>query len=424
MDNDLLNYERDQLKRLLNNNMEFNDKLSEFDTKLLQEINYLSNLRLNARERLEKHHRILRWALTLEELGGFDPNIQAFDMDLVKLDLVVSGGKFRRYSFRYNPRVYPYLRDFIKESNISLEILDMNEKIQGIENGFFTSIQKLNHETNSLYFTTHRNLDTRKFYCVRFISNQQWIHLSLEALEQIRVNDLQNYFCDYKIPPIANSEVRETPAVDLNWINTEIACNAKQMKAVLNIVNKTAFPFPYVVIGGPGTGKTTVVIESVIQVLMKEPNSKILVTSLSNSICDQVATRLREFLPDNQIYRHYSMSQKHKDDSLRFADRNYTNLDERYHSFDYFRNFSVFIATLTASANFPLLIQDNIRFTYIFIDDANNCTEAHCLIPIAKYFLELLAVTGNIVLFGDTKVNTSRIRSKWARDLGLGKFYS
>jgi hypothetical protein len=253
------------------------------------------------------------------------------------------------------------------------------------------------------------------------------LHLGLDALEQIKINELEVYFSGYSATPLASREIRVEKSKELNYYQGEVACNVQQMQAVKNIVNHTAYPFPYLVIGGSGTGKTTVLIESIIQILLKNPDARIMVSSQSNSICDKIAFRLRGFLPDYKIYRFYSMNQKFKcnDSDLDYSSRRYSNLDtmaERFHTFDYFRDFRVFVTTLTNSVNLPLLVQEHLRFSHIFIDDANNCTETNCLIPIVKYFSEFLAITGSIVLFGDPRINITNIRSKLARDLGLGKF--
>lgn len=42
--------------------------------------------------------------------------------------------------------------------------------------------------------------------------------------------------------------------------------NPEQKKAVINIINKTAYPAPYILYGPPGTGKTATLAEAVTQV--------------------------------------------------------------------------------------------------------------------------------------------------------------
>ncbi|XP_060653442.1 uncharacterized protein LOC132789439 [Drosophila nasuta] len=50
---------------------------------------------------------------------------------------------------------------------------------------------------------------------------------------------------------------------------------------------------PYVVFGPPGTGKTTTVVEAILQLHLKG-NNRILVTAGSNSACDPIAIRISE----------------------------------------------------------------------------------------------------------------------------------
>jgi superfamily I DNA and/or RNA helicase len=54
--------------------------------------------------------------------------------------------------------------------------------------------------------------------------------------------------------------------------------------------------------GPPGTGKTTVITESILQILKQEPRARILVTSQSNQAVDNVLERIVKF-PDIRIAR-------------------------------------------------------------------------------------------------------------------------
>jgi hypothetical protein len=99
--------------------------------------------------------------------------------------------------------------------------------------GFFVSIQKVNHQTSR--YRTHL--------------------LYSHALEQIKINELEVYFCGYSATPLASREIRVEKSKELNYYQGEVACNVQQMQAVKNIVNHTAYSSPYLVVGGSGTGK-------------------------------------------------------------------------------------------------------------------------------------------------------------------------
>ena len=52
----------------------------------------------------------------------------------------------------------------------------------------------------------------------------------------------------------------------INWFNSNVEKNNEQKQAIVNILNKTSNPAPYILYGPPGTGKTATVIEAICQV--------------------------------------------------------------------------------------------------------------------------------------------------------------
>lgn len=49
-------------------------------------------------------------------------------------------------------------------------------------------------------------------------------------------------------------------------LNPNIETNPEQKQAVINILNKSSFPAPYILYGPPGTGKTATLVEAISQV--------------------------------------------------------------------------------------------------------------------------------------------------------------
>eukprot|EP00966_Prymnesium_polylepis_P168292 3891327-Prymnesium_polylepis.1 len=72
--------------------------------------------------------------------------------------------------------------------------------------------------------------------------------------------------------------------------------NTEQLTAVADVVANRHGTAPYVIFGPPGTGKTMVVIETVLQLLLLHPDPRILLTAPSNAAADVLAKRLQEHL--------------------------------------------------------------------------------------------------------------------------------
>ncbi len=71
-----------------------------------------------------------------------------------------------------------------------------------------------------------------------------------------------------------------------------IAKNKEQLQAVQHILAGEYFPYPYILFGPPGTGKTTTLVESIKQVYNQKPDSTIIVAAPSNSATDVLAKTL------------------------------------------------------------------------------------------------------------------------------------
>ncbi|KAG0444673.1 hypothetical protein HPB47_013517, partial [Ixodes persulcatus] len=93
-----------------------------------------------------------------------------------------------------------------------------------------------------------------------------------------------------------------------SFFNRSIATNAEQCRAVKNIVLGLHRPYPFLLFGPPGTGKTVTLVEALMQVCKLIPSSHILVVAPSNSACDNLAEKLLGYLGPSQILRIYSAS--------------------------------------------------------------------------------------------------------------------
>lgn len=280
-------------------------------------------------------------------------------------------------------------------------------------------------------------ISNKNLYHVDFCPNRMTIRTAQRALETIQNNGLSDYFRDFELPNCPNYN-RDTDLkfYHLNWMNEKIINNEEQKQAVENIVNETAFPAPYLVIGPPGTGKTTTIIESIAQILHLKPNARILLTSNTNANCDELGIRLLEYVSCNKVLRIYSTRVDESFEKIppalkpisnyRLSQSCFCQLSTCKHkhpydnpSYEEFYTARVVIATLCSSGRFVTAgIQSN-HFDYIFIDEAASNSEPYTYIPIAGLGCKFRQITANIILSGDPTQLGPIISDKFNKGLQL-----
>ncbi len=115
----------------------------------------------------------------------------------------------------------------------------------------------------------------------------------LEALQNFEASKIVNpLLCRILARPEVNAFVENQPLQEENYqafsktlFNPNLRNDRTQAEAVLEALNRQPL---YLIQGPPGTGKTTVIIELLQQILQREKEAKILVTSQSNLAVDNV----------------------------------------------------------------------------------------------------------------------------------------
>lgn len=119
----------------------------------------------------------------------------------------------------------------------------------------------------------------------------------LEAIKKVEFNDVQNRDL---IHYLFNPKDLQSKFLDIHSLEEIYQTDNKgnpfvysdnQQKAVINALNREPLT---IIQGPPGTGKTTVITEIVFQILNKQPNAKILITSQTNDAVDNVLDNLLE----------------------------------------------------------------------------------------------------------------------------------
>ncbi|KAH9000980.1 P-loop containing nucleoside triphosphate hydrolase protein [Lactarius hatsudake] len=199
--------------------------------------------------------------------------------------------------------------------------------------------------------------------------------------------------------PLANENIRE---------------DDQQLQTVVSILQQPKGTVPFIIFGPPGTGKTSAVVESIIQLLNRDPRFKILACTPSNAAADLLVERLSAGgLDADQLFRLNAYSRYEED------------ISEDVQAYSVFQkrakllSFRVVLSTCSSAGflqteNFPVG-----HFSHIIIDEAAQAEEPLALIPIAAFSNE----DTNVILAGDPHQLGPVIKSSAASDAGLGKSY-
>lgn len=171
----------------------------------------------------------------------------------------------------------------------------------------------------------------------------------------------------------------------ITWTSPDM--NDEQKAAIINILKQTSYPYPYVLFGPPGTGKTKTLVEAISQIIRNDnPMEFILVCATSNSACDEVAKRLIDGGISNKVFRIFSRSVAMDTSGIPLSVLSSSNLAKGEHYFpslDILCTYKVVVCTLTTAGR---LSQGKIKpqhFSHIFIDEAGSATESQTLIALA-----------------------------------------
>ena len=336
---------------------------------------------------------MIKYALNIEDLSSQD-ELKAFAMEDVKVY-----GLMNNYWFNIQRNKLPP-----NWEEMTLCLVPMNkyrkDQINFEDDCIFTQIESVKQHQihfekrfpilNRDHEPRYLNLDTN--YFIRFIPNRITYRACFQALDTITQHLLRGFFDRFEDEPVNCGRENNLNITNFEWYNGQIATNEEQMTAIKNIVNCTAYPFPYVIYGPPGTGKTCCIVECIAQIVKLKPNSRIMVTAQSNSACDEVGVRLLKYISPKKIFRFYSPSLLNPENGETSAElrrtSNLRNKRNEYPSKEEFGHFNVVIVTLMSCSRLVQFNNEgmNKNFDYIFVDECAAATEPEAFVPIIGEF--------------------------------------
>ncbi|KAH9988790.1 P-loop containing nucleoside triphosphate hydrolase protein, partial [Russula compacta] len=196
--------------------------------------------------------------------------------------------------------------------------------------------------------------------------------------------------------------------------NRDIRDDDQQLQAVVSILEQPEGSVPFIIYGLPGTGKTSIVVESIVQLVRRDAGVRILACAPSDAAADLLAERLAAAgLDSDKLYRLNSSSHYEEDIS---EDLQISSLFPGHERLLAFR---VVLSTCSSAAMLQTLNVPVGHFSHIVIDEASQAEEPLVMIPIAAFSN---AYT-NIILAGDPNQLGPHIRSPTAAKAGLWKSY-
>ncbi|XP_077999824.1 3'-5' exoribonuclease HELZ2-like isoform X2 [Glandiceps talaboti] len=204
----------------------------------------------------------------------------------------------------------------------------------------------------------------------------------------------------------------------------DIPVNKQQRLAIANILEKEQRSVTPLVIGGPfGTGKTFTIAQTILHLVRKEDNTKILLCTMTNSAADLYITRYFNSNLDEQILsllRIYGKDRRRNTILNNVFKYCLIQLDEvsglsnvrepNPGDVKMIQTYPLVITTLATSIVLKEIGLVN-HFTHIFIDEAGQALECEAITPIT-----LANSTTKVILAGDHKQMSPEVFDRYAKE--------
>ena len=201
--------------------------------------------------------------------------------------------------------------------------------------------------------------------------------------------------------------IRRPPEDSLKLLDTEICSNRKQTKAV-SMILAHSLPFPFIINGPFGTGKTRLLAEAIRLLTLTRENLRVLVCTQSNNAADLYVKSFDEFTEEGRFkarvmricypFRRLGTVPKVVQKYCDYMEAERQFMMPSYAELDSSADNLVVVTTLITSAQLMDIGLRSGYFTHIVIDEAAQATEPESVTPLA-----LAGPRTAIVLAGDCR---------------------
>lgn len=258
---------------------------------------------------------------------------------------------------------------------------------------------------------------------VRFTFSRVPLRLMHQALAMLKKRGLWSFV----LPSCSLPSKAALKPPGLNFFNRDVGNNPEQSKAVTDMLLGLHRPYPYLLFGPPGTGKTVTLVEAMKQVCTLIPSSRLLVVAPSNSASDLLAERLVDHLTPSKILRLYSSSvlpEKMSKKLRKCSNYNASSGEFHHYTASDYKAYKVIVTTLVTSAKLVSAKLPINHFTHIIVDEAGHSLEAEALIPLmgllSPWNPDQEGPGGHVILAGDPMQLGPIIRSRLCLSYNLG----
>ena len=276
-----------------------------------------------------------------------------------------------------------------------------------------------------LAFSQSFNPSVDRVDMVRFTFSRMTYRTSHQACLDYASQYLGPKILEPTLPMIEAYRATVPPMIPkvLSFANRNL--NPEQQQAIYRIVQgKGGAELPYILFGPPGTGKTTVVVETVYQlasrrVLNHQRRPRILLVAPSNDASDILVQRLSQYFPPKELLRVLAYSRRLDDVSP--ALRPYTiQLGEEL-ILEEIAAARIVVSTVNLASRLAYMGVKRGHFDCVMVDEAGHATEPE-LIAVAASLMDMKAAGSEcqLILAGDPKQLGPITTSKICESFGYG----